>query len=100
MTVSRRRLLTGALASVPLALSASLKPSRAEAQATTLKISHQFPAASGADAAADTSDTDPAALAQDASDEGPQTSDASESADAPAPDGDADGGSVGGDESA
>src|SRR5512140_3820608 len=49
MTVSRRRLLTGALASVPLALSASLTPSRADAQATTLKISHQFPAASGSD---------------------------------------------------
>jgi len=56
--------------------------------------------ASGADAASDTSDTDPAALAQDASDEGPQASDASASADAPAPDRDADGGSVGGDESA
>jgi large subunit ribosomal protein L19 len=54
----------------------------------------------GADAPADTSDTDPAALAQDASDEGPQASDASDSADAPAPDGDAGGGSVGGDESA
>jgi large subunit ribosomal protein L19 len=57
-------------------------------------------AASGADAASDTSDTDPAALAQDASDEGPQAPDASASADAPAPDRDADGGSVGGDESA
>jgi large subunit ribosomal protein L19 len=54
----------------------------------------------GADVSADPSDTDPAALAQDASDEGPQTSDASKSADAPAPDGDADEGSVGGDESA
>jgi len=53
-----------------------------------------------ADARSDTSDTDPAALAQDASDEGPEASDGSASADAPAPDGDADGGSVGGDESA
>jgi len=62
---------------------------------------HEAPAADGgADVSADTSDTDPAALAQDASDEGPQTSDASESADAPAPDGDADEGSAGGDESA
>jgi large subunit ribosomal protein L19 len=52
------------------------------------------------DAPSDTSDTDPAALAQDASDEGPDASDGSASADAPAPDGDADGGSVGGDESA
>jgi large subunit ribosomal protein L19 len=52
------------------------------------------------DAPSDTSDTDPAALAQDASDEGPDASDGSASADAPVPDGDADGGSVGGDESA
>jgi large subunit ribosomal protein L19 len=62
----------------------------------------EAPAATDADADApsDTSDTDPAALAQDASDEGPQASEAPASADAPASDGDADGGSVGGDESA
>ena len=62
---------------------------------------HEPPVAGGeADARSDTSDTDPAALAQDASDEGPEASDGSASAEAPAPDGDADGGSVGGDESA
>jgi TRAP-type C4-dicarboxylate transport system substrate-binding protein len=45
MSVSRRRFVAGALASVPLAMTTS----RARAQATTLKISHQFPAASGDD---------------------------------------------------
>jgi len=39
MTVSRRRFVAGALASVPIALVAQ----RASAQAVTLKISHQFP---------------------------------------------------------
>jgi TRAP-type transport system periplasmic protein len=39
MTVSRRRFVAGALASVPIALVAQ----RASAQAATLKISHQFP---------------------------------------------------------
>jgi large subunit ribosomal protein L19 len=57
-------------------------------------------APSDTDASSDTSDTDPAALAQDASDEGPEASDGPASTDAPAPDRDADGGSVGGDESA
>ena len=39
MNRSRRRLLAGSLAFVPLALAGML----AQAQATTLKISHQFP---------------------------------------------------------
>jgi TRAP-type transport system periplasmic protein len=39
MNVSRRRVVAGSLAAVPLALGWS----RAHAQATTLKISHQFP---------------------------------------------------------
>ena len=40
MNVSRRRLIAGAIATVPVALAGS----RAFAQApTTLKISHQFP---------------------------------------------------------
>ena len=39
MTVSRRRFVAGALASVPIALVAQ----RASAQTATLKISHQFP---------------------------------------------------------
>jgi TRAP-type transport system periplasmic protein len=44
MNIARRRLLAGAAASLPLALAAS----RSFAQAsTTLKISHQFPAATG-----------------------------------------------------
>ncbi len=44
MTVSRRRFVAGALASVPLSIAAS----RALAQGvTTLKISHQFPGATG-----------------------------------------------------
>ena len=48
MPVSRRRFVGGALASVPFALTAP----RAFAQTgTTLKISHQFPGATGSEGA-------------------------------------------------